>query len=127
MVKELNEDYGCLLSVEDFKNYTVQVKNATVSEYGDLRVHGVPPPASGAILALMLNILSGTYIQHGLCLHVQTVDSGYSDLILEDDGLSYHRIVEAFKFSYAQHSRLGDPAFNKTVNEASLKHAKILA
>lgn len=59
-MKELKEGYGCLLSVEDFRNYTVDVKNATVSEYGDMKVHGVPPPASGTVLALMLNILSGT-------------------------------------------------------------------
>lgn len=84
-MKELQNDYGCLLSVEDFKNYTVNVKNATISKYGDLRVHGVPPPASGTVLALMLNILSGTCIffvrikfnfffltciQHGLCAHM---------------------------------------------------------
>ena len=59
MVKELKDEYGCLLSVEDFQKYTAEVKNATVSEYGDMRVHSVPPPASGVVLALLLNILSG--------------------------------------------------------------------
>ena len=28
--------------------------------------------------------------------------------------------MEAFKFSYAQRSRLGDPAYNKTVDEVRL-------
>ena len=62
MVKELQDDFNCLLTVDDFKSYKAVVRESIVSHYKGMDVHGVPPPASGAAIALMLNILKGDAI-----------------------------------------------------------------
>jgi gamma-glutamyltranspeptidase/glutathione hydrolase/leukotriene-C4 hydrolase len=59
-----------------------------------LTVYSVPPPASGALLTYILNILKNYEFQ---------VD----DLL--DETLLYHRITEALKWAYGQRSKLGDP------------------
>jgi len=57
-------------------------------------LHSVPPPGSGVILAAILNVM-----QH------------YQLKSAEDDAPPlYHRLVEAFKWAYAERTKLGDPA-----------------
>ena len=58
-----------------------------------LTLHSVPPPASGAVLAAILNIL----------------DTYDINAEISDTGLLYHRIVESFKWAYGARSNLGDP------------------
>ncbi|KAL5477193.1 hypothetical protein EMCRGX_G023948 [Ephydatia muelleri] len=100
MVTELQQDYGSILTEEDFQNYNAQVRDVLSSQFSGLQVLGASPPSSGAVVALVLNILEG-----------------YNFTSQDLGGLSYHRIVEAFKFAYAQRMQLGDPAFNSTVEQ----------
>jgi gamma-glutamyltranspeptidase/glutathione hydrolase/leukotriene-C4 hydrolase len=52
------------------------------------------PPASGSVAVSVLNILEGLNLaQDG------------------DTDLNFHRLVEGFKFGFAQRSFIGDPAF----------------
>ena len=70
MVNELRQDYGSILTVEDFLNYTVQVRDILTSQFSGLQVLGASPPSSGAVVALMLNILEGEVLpdtSHGCC------------------------------------------------------------
>ena len=64
MVKELKEN-GAILEEEDFLNYTAIQRDPVESMFANLTVLGVPPPSSGAVIALILNILHGQYVQQG--------------------------------------------------------------
>ena len=94
---ELEEVFlaGGNITYADLSGYTAEwMAPVTASLRSDsLTLHSVPPPASGAVLAAILNILD-TY-----------------DITAEvsDTGLLYHRIVESFKWAYGARSNLGDP------------------
>ena len=60
-------------------------------------VYSVPPPASGAVLAAILNI----------------VDM-FGDM--EETNVFYQRIIESFKWAYGARSNLGDP-FDDSITE----------
>ena len=61
MVSELQNNYNSVVTVEDFQNYTAIEREVVTSQFDDLEVIGIPPPASGAVLGLILNILDGMY------------------------------------------------------------------
>ncbi len=50
---------GTDITVQDFNDYQVEERSVISSTYKDYTVYGVGPPASGAIMALLLNVMDG--------------------------------------------------------------------
>ncbi|CAB1352846.1 unnamed protein product [Coregonus sp. 'balchen'] len=93
LVRDIQAADG-IITLDDLKKYKPFLDenplNASVGEYTMF----VPnAPASGPVLSLILNIL----------------DDSVSST--EKKILTYHRMVEAFRFAYAKRSMLGDPQF----------------
>jgi len=91
------------VSRSDLKKYNTEIRKPLKGDLSNMTMYLSPPPSSGAVLALILNILKG--------YEMTSADLGSDDASV----LTYHRIIEAFKFAYAWRSRLGDPAFNSEV------------
>ena len=58
MVKDLKKN-GAIIEEKDFLEYTAIQREPVESEFVGMKVLGVPPPTSGGVLALILNILQG--------------------------------------------------------------------
>ncbi|XP_061163773.1 glutathione hydrolase 1 proenzyme-like [Saccostrea echinata] len=94
------------ISENDLRNYKAKFEEPLKVTMRDGSVLYSPkPPASGAVLSFILNILDG-------------YNMTAKDLKSKESHLTaYHRMIEAFKFAYAQRSDLGDPAFVSNVTE----------
>ncbi|KAF5293555.1 hypothetical protein FQA39_LY03040 [Lamprigera yunnana] len=94
------KDLGGIITKEDLENYRAEWDEPVSIKLnnGD-HVYSVKPPGSGVLLAFILNILDGYNF---------TRDS-INDI--DNTVLTYHRIIEAYKFAYARRTELGDTAF----------------
>ncbi|XP_073698631.1 glutathione hydrolase 1 proenzyme-like [Garra rufa] len=94
------KDAGGIITREDLKSYKPVLNeyavNFTVGNYIFLAPDA---PFGGPVLALIFNILKGYNI------------SSSSVSTIENKILTYHRMIEAFRFADAQKSKLGDPLY----------------
>ncbi|CRL08032.1 CLUMA_CG020993, isoform A [Clunio marinus] len=88
LINDIRERGG-IITDEDLLDYQVRWRYPVSTTLNDNSTfHTFPLPSNGAITPFILNLLK--------------------DYDLKHDSLSYHRIVEAFKFAYAKRSLLGD-------------------
>lgn len=100
----VNSESPGILTKPDLAAYKVVTRDAVSSTYHDFTIETVPAPGSGPALLSIMNLLEG-----------------YD---LKENNLSYHRILEAFKFGYANKEKLGDPV--KGIKEQIKNATKIM-
>ncbi|KAG8656985.1 hypothetical protein MANES_03G029500v8 [Manihot esculenta] len=94
LVKDVRKAGG-ILTMEDLKNYKVDVMDAMAANVMGYNVYGMPPPSSGTVgLSLVLNIFNS-----------------YGNSDAAKGNLGVHRLIEALKHTFAVRMDLGDPKF----------------
>ncbi|RXN27977.1 gamma-glutamyltranspeptidase 1-like protein [Labeo rohita] len=93
-------DKGGIITRDDLMNYEPVLNESAINfTVGNYTFLAPDAPFGGPVLALILNILEGYSI------------SNSSVSTTEDKILTYHRMIEAFRFADAQKSKLGDPLY----------------
>ncbi|XP_002732786.1 glutathione hydrolase 1 proenzyme-like [Saccoglossus kowalevskii] len=86
---------GGNLTAQDFLNYQPIWRTPLKTTYHAATVYTLGAPSGGPVVLSILGILEGYDLTSGAM----------------KDPLTYHRLIEAFKFAFAQKTRLGDPDF----------------
>ncbi|KAG9335038.1 hypothetical protein JZ751_005712 [Albula glossodonta] len=90
---------GGTLSMDDLKSFQANKTDAWVIPLGDYKMYIPPPPAGGAILGFILNIMKGFNLTS-------------SSLEGDEKALTLHRYIEACKFANGQKQNIRDPNFS---------------
>lgn len=90
---------GGKMTLDNLRRYNVRVKPPVTTRLADdLLMHTQPMPGSGSILSLIMRTM-GKFGYYG---KRDVIDS------FEESVLYYHRLIETFKFAYAQRAGLDD-------------------
>lgn len=84
---------GGIMTLDDLKNYQALIRTPISISYKSYTLYSTGVPSGGSVALSILKIMEG----------YSTSES--------DRNLSYHRLNEAMRFSYAARSELGDPDF----------------
>ncbi|XP_015674108.1 glutathione hydrolase 5 proenzyme [Protobothrops mucrosquamatus] len=98
---------GGTLTLEDLKNYHVELVKPLNMSLDKYTIFSAPRPAAGAVLFFILNVLKGF---------------NFTKVDLEEPkgrARAYHYIAETLKFANGQRAKLDDPNFSK-INEEVL-------
>ncbi|KAM3826047.1 glutathione hydrolase 5 proenzyme [Vipera latastei] len=98
---------GGTLTLEDLKNYHVELVKPLNMSLDKYTIFSAPRPAAGAVLFFILNVLKGF---------------NFTKVDLEEPkgrARAYHYIAETLKFANGQRAKLDDPKFSK-INEEVL-------
>ncbi|XP_068845623.1 glutathione hydrolase 5 proenzyme isoform X1 [Capricornis sumatraensis] len=98
---------GSRLTLQDLASFRPEVADALAMPLGDYTLYSPPPPAGGAILSFVLNVLKGFNF------------SAESVAGLEGRVNLYHHLVETLKFAGGQRWRLWDPRSHPEVQNTS--------
>ena len=94
------KDAGGDISFDDLQGYKVINREVLHSSIDNLDMHTMGAPSGGPVVMAILNILKGYNFKR------EDIETRAKK------PLTYHRIIEAMKFAFAEKSREGDPDFN---------------